>query len=118
MVSAKDAFDEENVVATENALGALGKVIYFQKENNVVTDAMVNEFLSKLPMTHEEEEAKKSHMLFLQQVANGNTAIMNANTTQNVKEALMRLHSAVDTNKEMELLEEEGKTLLKQLMSQ
>ena len=29
MISAKDAFEEENVVATETALGAMGKLVYF-----------------------------------------------------------------------------------------
>jgi hypothetical protein len=33
MISASDAFSEDNVVATESALGALGRVIYFQRDN-------------------------------------------------------------------------------------
>ena len=28
MIKANNAYDEENVVATENAVGALGKIIY------------------------------------------------------------------------------------------
>ena len=41
MITAASAFDEENVVATESALGALGKVIYFQKDNNLINDSVV-----------------------------------------------------------------------------
>jgi hypothetical protein len=41
MITAPTAFDEENVVATESALGALGKVIYFQKDNVLITDTVV-----------------------------------------------------------------------------
>ncbi len=57
MISAADAFSEDNVVATESALGALGKVIYFQRDNNIINDNVVNTFLSKLPLTNEQEEA-------------------------------------------------------------
>lgn len=57
MISAADAFSEDNIVATESALGALGKVIYFQRDNNIINDNVVNTFLSKLPLTNEQEEA-------------------------------------------------------------
>ena len=66
MITAQDAFEEINVVATESALGAMGKIIYFQKDNNLINDTVVNNFLSKLPLVNEEEEAQKSHMLFCQ----------------------------------------------------
>jgi hypothetical protein len=66
MISAAEAFSEDNVVATESALGALGKIVYFQRENSIVNDDVVNTFLSKLPLTNEEEEAKKSHKLLLE----------------------------------------------------
>jgi hypothetical protein len=61
MVSDKDAFTDDNIVATESALGAIGKLIYFQRENKLINDAVVNTFLSKLPLLNEVEEAQKSH---------------------------------------------------------
>ncbi len=57
MVSASEAFSEDNIVATESAIGAMGKVIYTQKDDNIITDAVVNSFLTLLPLKHEEEEA-------------------------------------------------------------
>lgn len=66
VVSAPEAFSEDNVVATESALGALGRVIYFQRENNIINEQVVNTFLSKLPLTNEEEEAQKSHQLLFE----------------------------------------------------
>ena len=57
MITGKDAFSDELVISTESALGALGKMIYFQKENTLITDDVVKSFLSKLPLEHEEEEA-------------------------------------------------------------
>jgi hypothetical protein len=64
MVSAADAFSEDNIIATESALGALGKMIYFQKDNSTINDNVVNIFLSKLPFESEETEAKSTHKLF------------------------------------------------------
>jgi hypothetical protein len=73
MINAKDAFSEENVVATESALGALGKLIYFQKDNtNNITPDHIKLFLTHLPLNHESEEAQKSHLYFFQQVINNN----------------------------------------------
>ena len=63
MIAHPDAFSEDNVVATESALGALGKMIYFQRDGQVINDQVVSMFLSKLPLTNEQEEAQKSHKL-------------------------------------------------------
>lgn len=41
MITSKDAFSEENVVATESALGALGKLVYFQRDNKFITEDIV-----------------------------------------------------------------------------
>ena len=38
MIKNKEAFSDENIVATENAVGALGKVIYFHRDNNIMGD--------------------------------------------------------------------------------
>ena len=80
MISDKDAFTDNNVVATESALGALGRVIYFHRENKLITDNVVNTFLTKLPLTNEVEEAQKSHNLFLEQILKNNQNVFNAST--------------------------------------
>jgi len=67
MLTDKEAFSEEKIVATESALGALGKMIYFQRDNNFINDKIVtNTFLKNLPLKNEEEEACKSHQLFFE----------------------------------------------------
>lgn len=53
MINSAEAFSDDNVVATESALGAMGKIIYFQRDNVTVTDVVVNDFLTRLPLTHE-----------------------------------------------------------------
>lgn len=41
MITSTDAFTEENIVATESALGAMGKIIYFQRDNALINDTVV-----------------------------------------------------------------------------
>lgn len=113
VIFAEDAEEDENIVATENAVGALGKVIYFQKDNNVVTDETVKKFLSKLPLTSEEEEAQKSHKLFLQMVLSNNSFLVNDNTKSLVMQAVMSLQSE---NDDFPLVDEEGLVLLKSVL--
>lgn len=57
MISHQEAFEEDNVVATESALGALGKLVYFQRDGTIINDGVVTLFLSKLPLVNEQEEA-------------------------------------------------------------
>jgi len=63
MVSAKDAYEEENVVATECAISSLGKLVYFQN----LGDEAAKHFLSLLPLKNEFEEARNTHKLLVQQ---------------------------------------------------
>ena len=90
--------EEDNLVATESALGALGKLIYFQRQTlpSIITDQVVIEgFLNKLPLLNEEEEAQKSHRILMEQVIKGNPNIMGSATTkQAVQQALTRIKVA------------------------
>ena len=78
VISDPEAFEEDNVVATESALGALGRIIFFQRQSapGLITDAVVATFLDKIPLKHEEEEAQKTHKLFFEQILAGNPNIM------------------------------------------
>ena len=76
MISEEDAFEDEKIVASETAVGALGKIIYFHKDNQTINDEGVILFLGKLPLTSEEEEATKSHLLFMEQVKGQNPKLV------------------------------------------
>jgi hypothetical protein len=116
MISASDAFSEDNVVATESALGALSKVIYFQKDGALITDSVVNTFLNHLPLKHEEEEAQKSHKLLFEQIMKNNTNVVNENTKANVMTAVNRIREAAANNEnDLTLVDEEGMEMLKKL---
>ena len=91
MISAADAFSEDLVVSTESALGALGKIIYNQRQAapQLISDQVVAIFLDRLPLTNEEEEAQKTHKFFFEQVIAGNPNIMS--DTTRVQAALLRI---------------------------
>jgi hypothetical protein len=117
MISEKDAFSEDKIVATESALGALGKLIYFQRDNNIINDNVVNGFLSKMPLENEEEEAQKSHNLLCQEVIKNNPNIMNDNNKGNVMNALMKIKNAIGNNKnDIKIMSDEGVALLNKIL--
>lgn len=117
MIAAPDAFEEENIVATESALGALAKLTYFHKDGTMITDSVVQGMLSKFPLKNEEEEAQKSHKLLFEMILKNNPAIMGESTKASVKEALMRIKAEAESNKEMTLVDEEGMTMLTKVLS-
>jgi hypothetical protein len=81
-----------------------------------VTEQVVNAFLSKLPLTNEEEEAKKSHKLLLEQVLSNNQNVMNDGNKAQTLAAVQRIRETYATKKdEMEILCEEGLNMLNKI---
>ena len=79
----------------------------------MVTDNVVKLFLNKLPLKNEEEEAQKSHNLFLRQVMNNNPYLVNDNTKTEVMAALVNLKNELNNNEnELTILNEEGVNIL------
>jgi hypothetical protein len=108
MISAPDAFGENLVISTESALGAVGKLIYSHKE--LIPEGVVLAFLERLPLTHEQEEAQKSHKLFLEGVKAGHLA------GDAARAAVARIRQAAATEIDgISILDEEGQALLAQL---
>lgn len=76
----------------------------------------MNTFLSKLPLTNEEEEAQKSHQLLIQQIIANNQNVINDANKPQVLAALQRIRETYETKKdEIEILNEEGLQLLSKL---
>ena len=120
MISDAEAFSDDNVVATESALGALGKVIYAQRKDcGLLSDGVVAAFLDKLPLTHEEEEAQKTHKLFFKHLLAGGASVICSDGGAKAKAALLRIAKAVEIqgkDENLEIVNEEGLGLMKKLM--
>jgi hypothetical protein len=65
IISAVNAFDEDNMVQTENAMGALARLCYSQMDGSILTEADLEGVLSKMPFKNEQEEAQMSHKILL-----------------------------------------------------
>jgi hypothetical protein len=108
-------------VATESAIGALGRIICFQRQSTpaLITDIVVASFLDKLPLKNEEEEAQKTHKMLFEQVLAGNPNIMVEATNGKLQEALVRIKNGVATQGQAENLTivcEEGLPLLQKIL--
>jgi hypothetical protein len=57
IITAPDMHDNEIIVLTEQAVSALGQMIVFHRENNLINDNIVVKFVSLLPLKAEENEA-------------------------------------------------------------
>jgi hypothetical protein len=103
----------------DNAIGALGKFIYFQRAGNegVLTAKIVEEqFLSRLPLVVDSEEAQAVHLELVQQVQAKNPALVECQ--QAVKDALTRIQLKDQEQPGLEILSDAGKAALASTMSQ
>lgn len=65
VISAPDAFDEDNLVQTENAMSALARLCYSQMDGSVLTEADLEGVFSKMPFKAEQEECQMSNRILL-----------------------------------------------------
>ena len=68
--------NEDKAIATECAIGALGKLVYFQFDGALVTDKVASSFIGLLPLVAEPEEAQNVHKQFFKMVLAGNAGVV------------------------------------------
>uniref|UniRef100_A0A7S3C1U5 TOG domain-containing protein n=1 Tax=Haptolina ericina TaxID=156174 RepID=A0A7S3C1U5_9EUKA len=70
-----DAFHEDNVAATENAVSAMGKLC---KRGDDIAAALLPRWLSFLPLRNDKQEAKLVHKMLVDLVSASNTHLIGA----------------------------------------
>jgi len=55
--------DEDKVECTDNIIGALGKIVLFQFDDQLINLTVLKEFLNLLPLYSDSEEAQSIHKL-------------------------------------------------------
>jgi len=73
--TAPGAFDDENVVATENAISAMGKLC---KRGESIAAALLPLWLSLLPIRNDKQEARVVHKQLVELVAASNRILLGA----------------------------------------
>lgn len=115
-----DARSEDKKTRTETVVGAFGKLCMYQFNP---TDAKAQErtlnFVSTLPLQTDPEEAQYINKLFLKELIRKNPSLT-ANDTLSVasKDAVLRMNGVATNNPELEILNDDGLNILKQIVSQ
>ena len=127
-VTAPDAREEDNAAPTENAISSLGKIAMFQRDAiqpqlGQPPEALVDFWLSLLPLNEDIVEARSVHALLVKRVADNDAAVLGANNKNLPEIARVFVHALSEgvpqTHKRHALVSDEtGKEmvgLLKQL---
>jgi len=91
-----EAFSEENMEATENAMGALAKIAYKHSGSSDVTESDLVGVLSFFPFKSDECESQTTHRIFLEQVKDGASVVHSAGVKAAAQEALGKIRAHVE----------------------
>lgn len=93
-ISLPEAFDQDNIVASESSMGALAKLCYRQLDGKNLTNADLVAVLSRMPYGAEETEAQTTHKTLLEEFIAGNKVL--AENKDAVKNALEKIAKHID----------------------
>lgn len=112
-----ESYNEERAECTDNAVSALGKICLFQLEmDNQESLAVMDKFLSLMPIHHDPVEAQALNKIFIEQIgAKNKNLVENAAMGPILKNIILKMNEFVRMKPESEILDEEGKGLLNQI---
>mmetsp|Transcript_13988 Transcript_13988/g.11952 ORF Transcript_13988/g.11952 Transcript_13988/m.11952 type:complete len:465 (+) Transcript_13988:1816-3210(+) len=112
----KNAYsDEDRACATDNAVGAIGKIALFHGlPNDKLSEDILSKFLSLMPLKNDCTEAQAIHKMLLEEIANKNKFLSECNQEiQNqLINALENIKKEATNNPELEILDDKGQQLL------
>ena len=101
--------NDANEETFDNALGAMGKFIYFQCDNNAAGVTMASQFIKLLPLRGDLDEGKKVCHLLFEKINESHPLLVNDTNTPLLKDAIQRI---IILNKSQNFLEEEIENLI------
>ncbi|CAK71925.1 unnamed protein product (macronuclear) [Paramecium tetraurelia] len=110
IIEQPDCKHVDKVASYETALTTLGKVAMYC--NVAQKEQLLNKFLDSLP--HEYQDNQETHLMFIKEVQNNNPTLMQFKDL--VIQALNRIKTQDCNNPENELLCDEGRKLISQLL--
>ena len=79
MINAADSRNEENIMATENSISALAKIIRTYKDAGLFdSNSMISMWIGELPIVEDCEEAPETYQLLLDLIMQQHPAVVNA----------------------------------------
>lgn len=119
VISVPDNMSEDNNYATENALSSLLKLVYFQKDGQIISDVQAIKYLRMLPLTQDLDEALAVNKFLIEQVENKNPNILgegNCNASE-LEKALNRIAEFHQNDPELKTLDEDLVIRLNNILS-
>lgn len=119
-LSEPDAKSEDKKTRTETVIGAFGKLCMYQfNPADPKSQERTFNFLSTLPLQTDPEEAQYINKLFLKELTRKNASLIATDTLQVAsKEAVLRMNGVSTNNPELEILNDDGLKLLKDIIAQ
>ena len=102
--------NDSTKVTFDNAVGAMGKMIYYQLDNDQNGLNMSSQLIKLIPLSNDLEESKNVCLEFFKQISANNPIIVNENNINLIKEALGRIKDLNDKEKFLE----EGETVFRE----
>ena len=96
LIQHPDARKDENILCTENAISALGKVCHFAPDSVNLTE-MIPFWVNALPIIHDEAEAEHSYAYFLELLEGSFSEAVLGQSNQNLPKVVSILSAALFT---------------------
>lgn len=97
--------NEDNSCTFDNAIGALGKYVYKQANNDAEGISLAAMFVDLLPLKNDFDEGEAVLRLFFENILKNHPLIVNDTVLSAVKKAIQRI---IELRKEEEILDQEG----------
>ncbi len=117
VIKESDSRSEEKAVATECAIGAVGKIALFHFGTGIAGEPVLREYLALLPLKAESEEAQNVHGLLLKQIAAKNPVLFAPTIAGAVRDALLRIHATAKAEPSLEIVKSEDVPTLEQCIA-
>lgn len=96
VVMAEDAFGEDNIVLTENAMAGIARLSYKQMDGATLQESDLIGVLNKMPFTAEDIENQNSHQLLVDQFAKADSIINSPNVKPAATAVIQRIIAHID----------------------
>lgn len=117
-LSEPDAKSEDKKVRTDTVVGAFGKLCMYQfNPADPKCQERTYNFVSTLPLQVDPEEAQYINKLFLKELGRKNQNLLATDALQSAsKEAVLRMNGVATNNPELEILNDDGLRILKEII--
>lgn len=120
VITASDASSDAKANITDNAISSLGKIALYQSDRgDKMSEEVLLKFLQLLPLKNDADEAQNVHKMLFEEILKKNESLVmgSPEVQKALIDAISNINKLASENPEAEILDEEGKNLLAQVMN-